>query len=152
MMPIIAFIAAQGSTAELSAGNGGTVSIVDGIAPYSSTVGIRFLTDGTVEIYEDNNAIVADWESHGSWISDTGFITGDEEVRFTNFNGSGGGDWTSEAAADDVWIGITQTRTWLFGTIAAGTYSFTCDFEVRDAVNNLTTGSVSYTFQIQNIV
>lgn len=132
----------------LSGGNGGTVSQVDGAAPYDSTVGIRFNTDGTVETGTSLNGAGISWVSAGNWIDPVSEITGTEDVRFTNFNGAGGGDWTTEAAADDTWIGITTTRTWLMNSTVLETISFTCDFEVRDT--GIDTGSSSYTFSITN--
>jgi hypothetical protein len=135
---------------QLSGGTGGTVSQVDGLSPYNSTVAIRFNTDGTVETGTSLNGAAISWSSAGNWIDPVANISGNEEVRFTNFNGAGGGDWTSEAAADDVWIGITTTRSWSMNSTVLETISFTCDFEVRDTGAGLDTGSSAYTFSITN--
>jgi hypothetical protein len=134
--------------AVLSGGNGGSVIQGDGAAPYNTTVAIRFNTDGTVETGKSVNGAAITWSSAGNWIDPTSAITGTEDVRFTNFNGAGGGDWTIEAAADDTWIGITTTRTWQMNSTVLESISFDCDFEVRDT--GLDTGSSSYTFTINN--
>jgi hypothetical protein len=52
----------------------------------------------------------------------------------------------------DAWVDISGNPTWIMYKSISGTYSFTCDFEVRDTVNGRITGSQSYAFQIQNIV
>ena len=144
---------ADGSSYTLDAGNGGTVTATDGSSPYNTFVGIRFLTTGAVEICENVDGGPS-WASHGSWISDVGQITGNEEVRFTNLVvNSGPGNWSTEAAADDTWIGITVTREWYNNRTTANTWDFDCDFEVRDTtVSGLATGSSSYSFILDNVV
>jgi hypothetical protein len=136
--------------AQLNAGNGGTVLATDLVTPWNSTVGIRFNTDGTVEKRQTTNGGTT-WTSHGTWIDPASAITGNEEVRFTNFNGTGGGDWTSEAAADDTWVAISATRTWEMNETTSNSLSFTCDFEVRDTSTSRATGSQSYQFSIVGV-
>lgn len=136
----------------LSGGDGGTVSETDAVSTYDTTVSIRFNTDGTVETGKSTDGAAITWSSAGTWINDTTRISGNEDVRFTNFNGAGGGDWTTEAAADDTWIAITTTRTWSMNSTVFETISFTCDFEVRDNGTGISTTASSYTFTINNIV
>jgi hypothetical protein len=135
------------SLVALGAGPGGTITRVDLVAPYNTSVGIRFNADGTIETLRVLNGILTPTAA-GNWIDPVSEITGTEEVRFTNFNGAGGGDWTGEAAADDTWTGITTTQTWLMNSSSLEDISFTCDFEVRDT--GLDTASASYTFRVLN--
>jgi len=135
----------------LSGGSGGTVSQTDPASTYDTTVGIRFNTDGTVEKGVSLDGAAISWSSAGNWIDPVGEITGTEEVRFTNLViNLGPGDWTTEAAPDDTFIGITETRTWLSNKTAAGDRDFDCDFEVQDS--GLDTGSSSYSFIIDNVI
>lgn len=137
----------------LSGGDGGTVSQGDGIAPYNSTVSIRFNTDGTIETGKSVNGAATTWSPAGDWITPTGAASSDYDVRFTNFNGAGGGDWSTEAAADDTWIDLGTLRLWTMNSTVEETISFTCDFEVRDGGGAPPgTGSSSYTFSITNTV
>ena len=149
---IVFLAAAMAATiaAILSGGDGGSVNQGDGAAPYDTTVGIRFLTDGSVQTGKSVNGAAITWSDAGDWIDPLSLISGNEEVRFTNFNGAGGGDWTVEAAADDTWIGITTTRVWTMQSTVFESISFTCDFEVRDTTAGWETGSSSYTFTINN--
>lgn len=137
---------------ELLAGNGGTVLVTDNSSPYDSIVGIRFLTDGSVQVLEAESGS-GPWVAHGNWIDDVGEITGDEEVRFTNsVIIQGPGDFNVEAAAEDAWIDISATRMWTMARSAPGESDFTCDFEVRDIVTPRDTASVGYRFRIDNVI
>lgn len=137
----------------LSGGNGGSVSRVDSSAPFNTSVLIRFNTDGSVETGTVINGGATAWSSAGDWIDPTAAISGNEEVRFTNLvQNIGSTDWTTEAAADDTWIGITTTRTWISNKTNSGSRDFDCDFEVRDTGAGLDTGTASYSFLILNTV
>lgn len=151
---VLAMIGAFGTKGILSGGSGGTVSQVDGVAPYDSNVAIRFNEDGTVETGKSQNGAAISWSSAGSWITPNSLVSGNEEVRFTNLSQiSGSTDWTTEAAADDAWVAISGgPRVFSSNKSTSGTRSFSCDFEVRDTVENRTTGTASYTFTINNTV
>ncbi len=138
----------------LSGGDGGTVAAVDPFSTYNSTVAIRFNTDGTIETGTAINGAALSWSGAGNWIEPTASASNVYDVRFTNFNGAGGGDWTSEAAADDAWIALVDgVRTWSMNSTVQETISFTCDFEVRDGGGAPpVTGTASYTFSIENTV
>ena len=144
----------SGDGITLSGGDGGTVLQVDAASPYNTTVGIRFNTDGTIETGKSLNGAAITWTAAGNWIDPTSAASNVYDVRFTNFNGAGGGDWTSEAAADDIWIDlVTAVRTWTMNSTVQETISFTADFEVRDGDGAPpVTGTSSYTFSIQNLV
>ena len=136
----------------LDAGNGGTIHQLDPAVAYNSTVGIRFNTDGTIETGKQLNGTGIVWTAWGDWIDPTANASNVYDVRFTNFNGAGGGDWTSEAAADDAWITLVDgVRLWTMNSTVQETISFTVDFEVRDGDGAPpSTGTSSYTFQITN--
>ena len=135
----------------LDGGNGVTVSANDGVSPYNSTVGIRFNTDGTVETGSRINGAAIAWVNGGVWIDPLYVADSSFSVRFTNFDGSGGGDWTSEAAADDVWVNLSGQLTWLFTSTILGTDSFSVDWEVRKTAGAPpATASVGQTFSIEN--
>lgn len=147
-------MAAASGGITLDAGNGGTVSQIDSIIPYNSTVGIRFNTNGTVETGKSIDGAPITWSSAGLWIDPTAAANGSYDVRFTNLvQNLGSGDWTTEAAADDIWIATSAQRTWLSNMTTAGQRQFTLDFEVRkNAGPPPTTASRSYTFNIENII
>ena len=135
----------------LSGGNGGTVNQIDGVAPYDTQVGIRFNTDGTIETGKSVNGAAITWSGAGEWIDPTSFADSSYSVRFTNFNGAGGGDWTAESAADDVWIDLGTQRIWRMRSTVFETISFTADFEVRKTAGAPpVTASSSYTFRVTN--
>lgn len=136
----------------LNGGTGGTVSQSDAVAPYDTTVGIRFNTDGTVETGVSQNGAAITWSPAGNWITPTSAASGDYDVRFTNMvHNVGASDWTTEAAADDTWIALSAQRTWLSNRTLFGPFNFTCDFEVRDGGGAPPdTGSSEYTFDIDN--
>ncbi len=137
----------------LDAGNDGTVAEADDVSPYDTTVGIRFNTDGTVETGKSVDGAAITWSAAGEWIDPNAQADSTYSVRFTNFNGASGGDWTTEAAADDAWIGLGSQRVWLMNSTSFETISFTTDFEVRRTSGAPpATGSSSYTFQVLNIV
>lgn len=154
MHPILGLMATGSGTLDpvLSAGPGGTIQRVDLAATYDTSVGIRFNTDGTIDTGLEKDGAGMVWTNAGNWITPAGDATADYDVRFTSFNGTGGGDWTSEAAADDIWIAlVTATRTWIMNSIASGTIYFTCAFEVRDGGGAPpATASSDYTFKIIN--
>ena len=135
----------------LGAGPGGTVDVLDGVSPYNSNVGIRFNTDGTVDTGESTNGGII-WTETGTWINPTSEADSTYDVRFTNLSQTqGSGDWNAEAAADDVWIAISSTRTWTANSTIVTVRRWTCDFEVRkNGGAPPTTGSASYTFGIEN--
>lgn len=136
----------------LNAGSG-NVSQTDPATAYDTTVGIRFNTDGTIETGKEKDNAGITWTGIGNWINPAAAASSDYDVRFTNFNGGGGGDWTTEAAADDTWIDLGAQRIYTMNSTSGGTISFTCDFEVRDGGGAPpVTGSSSYTFSINNIV
>jgi len=133
---------------ELDGGPGGFYSDTGG-EPYSVTVGIRFLTDGTVDIQEGTGEA---WIETGYWINNGGSITGNEEVRCTNIITTiGAGDWTTEAAAEDAWVALTSVRTWIANKTSPGDRAFTFTFEVRDTVTPRDTGTSNYTITLDNI-
>lgn len=154
MHPILGLMAGSGTQTDiLSGGTGGTVTQVDGASPYNTTVGIRFNVDGTIQTGKSQNGAAVTWSNAGNWITPTASASNVYDVRFTSFNGTGGGDWTTEAAIDDTWISLVDAvRTWLMVSTTAEEISFTCAFEVRDGGGAPpATGSSNYTFSIVNI-
>ena len=147
------WVMAGGSVgATLSGGTGGTVEAIDGISTYDSTVGIRFNTNGTIETGTSIDGAAITWSSAGSWILN-GTPDNSYSVRFTSLvQDIGTGDWTVEAAADDTWVSLVDSsRTWTSNKTDAGQRQFTCSFEVRKTAGAPpTTGSSSYTFNIEN--
>jgi len=137
----------------LSGGDGGAVLQNDSVAPYDTQVGVRFNTDGTIETGKSLNGAAIIWSAAGDWIDPTSDADSSYSVRFTNFNGAGGGNWTAESAADDVWIGLGSQRIWRMRSTAFEDINFTADFEVRKTAGAPpATGSASYTFSIENQV
>ena len=120
--------------------------------PCASTVGIRFNTDGTIETGFTVDSGPISWTAAGDWITPTTSANNRYDVRFTNFNGAGGGDWSTEAAADDVWISLVDSqRLWDMFTSSEETITFVTDFEVRDGDGAPpATDTVEYTFTITN--
>ena len=151
--PLVMAAMSGGIHAVLGAGAGGSVSRTDAVSPYNTTVAIRFNTDGTIETGKSINGAAITWTAAGNWISPTSEASNVYDVRFTNFNGAGGGDWTSEAAADDAWIALVDAvRLWTMVSTVEESISFTGNFEVRDGGGAPPdTASSSYTFQILNL-
>ena len=150
-MSLFFFLPTAGINAVLDAGVGATVSQIDAVAPYDSTVAIRFNTDGTVETGKSANGDALSWSSAGTWIQPTSEASSDYEVRFTNLVvNTGSGDWTTEAAVDDAWVDLGTQRTWSNNRTTEQTSNFDCDFEVRAVAGGVPEGSDSYTFDIQN--
>ena len=152
MSLLIDFMMAGDATV-LGAGPGGTISQLDPSSTYDTTVGIRFNTNGTIDTGKQLDGGGITWTSAGTWIDPTGNASNAHDVRFTSFvSGASSGDWTSEAAADDVWITLVDgVRTWIMNSTIAETRDFTCNFEVRDGDGAPpTTATASYTFRIIN--
>ena len=138
----------------LNAGSGGTIAAFDPASPYDSNVGIRFNTDGTVERGSSINGAAITWSSHGAWIDPLSAASGNFSVRYTNRANLGTGtyDFTTKAAVEDTWIATSSQRVWTWNETSQSLADegFTCDFEVRDDVGSIVTGSSSYTFSIEN--
>ena len=137
----------------LDAGNGGTILAEDFVAPYNTTVAIRFNTDGTVERGTSVDGAAITWVSHGTWIDPTSAASGDFSVRYTNLVSAGGHDFTTKAATEDTWIDLGTQRVWSWNRttfLAPPNNDFDCDFEVRDDVGVAPTASDAYKFQIEN--
>ena len=137
----------------LSAGNGGNVSVT---VEQGGEVGIRFLTNGVVQIGNaKDGASISSWTNHGNWITPTSEASGSYQVRYTNLgdNVGQGDDFDTKAANEDTYVAITTTRTWIFKTtqFADGLNSFTCDFQVRDSNGEVDTATVAYAFQINQL-
>ncbi len=135
----------------LFGGDGGTVSRIDGVAPYNTIVGVRFNTNGTVETGKRINGAAITWTAAGEWIDPNGEADNSYSVRYTNQVGTP--DFTVKAAIEDTWISLVDgVRTWTMQSTVEETISFTCDFEVRKTAGAPpNTGSSGYTFQIQNL-
>jgi len=132
----------------LDAGNGATVQQVDAVAPYDTTVGIRFNIDGTVETGKAINGAGISWTSAGEWIDPNSHADSIYSVRYTNRVGD---DFTTKAAAEDSFIGLGSQRTWIMNSIVLEEIDFTCDFEVRETAGAPpATASAAYTFDIDN--
>ncbi len=142
-----------GSYIKLSGGTGGTVQQIDPTGPYDTIVGIRFNTDGTIETGKAINGGVIAWTAAGFWI-ENGIPDATYDVRFTNLvQDIGVGDWTTEAAAEDIWIGLGSQRVWLSNSTGPGERQFTTDFEVsKNTGAPPAKGLSSYTFKIDNVV
>lgn len=138
----------------LDAGNGGTVNQDDASGPYDTTVGIRFLANGTVQTGKSLDGAAITWTAAGVWITPQSEASSVYDVRFTNLSQSmGSTDWTTEAAADNIWIDIGATRTWLSNKTTAGIRQFSVDFEVRDGGGAPpATGISAYTFDMENVI
>lgn len=140
-----------GTVISLGAGPGGLVSRADGQSPWDTTVGIRFNTNGIVQIGKEINGGGVIWTGSSEWITPTSEASNVYDVRFTNK--AGGGSWTQqESSPEDTWIALVDgVRTWLMNSTIEELLSFTCDFEVRDGGGAPpATATVGYTFQIDN--
>jgi hypothetical protein len=138
----------------LSGGTAGGASQSDSSSPYDTTVSIRFLSTGEVETGVSLDGAATTWTGRGNWISDTGAITGNEEVRYTGLTiTTGPGSFTTEAAVEDAWVNCSTSPVWLSNKSVGGERSFFCTFEVRDTTESgRGTGSQSRTFVIDNVV
>ncbi len=134
----------------LKGGTGGTVSRVDGVAPYDTIVGVRFNTDGTVETGKSINGAAITWSAAGEWIEPNGEADNTYSVRYTNKVGTP--DFTIKAAIEDTWIALVDgLRTWTMQSTIEENRTFDCDFEVRKTAGAPpNTGSSAYTFTIAN--
>ena len=139
---------------QMDAGTGATVSQTDPASTYDTTVSIRFLSTGEVETGTSLDGAATSWTGRGTWITDTGAITGNEEVRYTGLTvTTGPGDFTTEAAIEDTWVNCSTSPVWLSNKSVGGERLFDCTFEVRDTTETgRGTGSQSYTFSIDNVV
>ncbi len=148
-MSVRSLVTAARTFAVLNGGNPATVLQLDAVAPYDSTVGIRFNTDGTVETGKSKNGDSLVWSSAGTWIEPTSSADSSHSVRYTNKGV--GEDFTTKAAIEDTWIGLGSRRTWLMNSTSQEEIDFSCDFEVRKTAGAPpATGSSSYTFDIDN--
>jgi len=152
---IICATAVYGSSEPtLDAGDGGDVQRNDFSAPYDSTVAIRFNANGTVETGRALDGAAITWSDAGVWIIPSTEASSVYDVRFTNLTvNSGGSDWSTEAAADNIWINLGTARTWSNNRTGSGLFDFDCDFEVRDGGGAPpATASRTYGFIINNSV
>ena len=106
---------------------------------------LRFLTDGTVEKAVNSVPTWVQIDTANDWLrppAPTNFYS----VRFTNAVGDTG-DFGG-AAAEDVWIAITATRTWSLSPPGAGPGANTVDtdFEIRNDLTQVIEGSGFYEF------
>lgn len=135
---------------------GAVVRQIDGLSPYNSNAGIRFLADGTVETGKSKNGDAIVWTQASAstdWIIPNGEASADYDVRFTNYVDGGDGDvFTTLAAAINVWIDLGTTRTWILNDAAINAGNgFSVDFEIRDpGATTVATGT--YTFEVENFV
>lgn len=136
----------------LDAGDGTPASVTDVVAPYDSSVGIRFNTDGTVEIGEETNGGGINWQAAGVWITPQALASAVYDVRFTNLVQNGGaGGFDIEAAAEGVWIDLGAQRVYTLNRTVVTVQNFDCDFEVRDGGGAPpATGTRAYNFNIEN--
>lgn len=130
------------------------LSAVDGTSPHNTTIGVRFLADGTYETFEGTDG-GGSWTSRGNWIDPIALAGNSRfEVRYTNLNANAGGknDWDVKAAIEDTWIAIDATRTWTVTdtTSNAATWDFECDFEIRDTQGEATTATDTTRITIEN--
>lgn len=131
----------------LSGGDGGIVTAIDGSSPYDSSVAIRFNTDGTVDTGSGIDGALS-FSAAGVWIDPTSEASGNYSVRYTNRVGTS--DFTTKAANEDIWTALSGARQWTMNHTTDGTFDFDCDFEVRDDVGSVDTGSSAWTFNISN--
>lgn len=95
-----------------------------------ATGGIRFNSDGTIDKLE--GASYSQIDSGTDWIIPNIAASGDFDVRCTNVSSGTSDDWTTEPAAEDVWINLGSDREWKMAVSAPfGLHDLTCDFEVR---------------------
>jgi hypothetical protein len=120
-------------------------SIIDPVAHNGAGAGIRFNTDGTIDREDDTNGFVA-WNAATDWIIPRGGDASAYEVRCTNIALD---TWSTEPAAEDAWVAISEARTWLFSVPAPlGEHSLTCDFEIRTGSSGAAEDSGSFTFTV----
>lgn len=136
----------------LSAGSGGSIDASDGLAPYDSTVGIRFNVDGTVELGSSIDGAAISWIPAGQWITPLSAASGNFSVRYENLVSAGGHDFTSGLPINTAGA-LGSVRTWTWNrTTALGlpNNDFSADFRVMDDVGSTPDGIASYTFSIDN--
>ena len=103
----------------------------DPVAPYNTTVGIRFGADG--HMYTRNDISGAEvWDDRGAFV-EPDIDVSDHDVRVTSVTGPA---WTAAAAADDVWIGLGSNRDYLYNSSTQETISIDFTAEIRDAGDN----------------
>lgn len=83
--------------------------LADEFSPGSVTSAVQFRNNG--QLWELDNGFGSDTEQNGEWWSDEpeASIGDGYEVRALS---GGSGTWGAAAAADNVWITITVSRTW----------------------------------------
>ena len=134
--------------------SGETISAVDGVSPYNTSIAIKFRSNGTVEKASRINGEALSYsqiDGATDWITPNHFADSTYDVRFTNYVDGGSADtFTTLAATLNTWIDLGSDRVWLFNdtTINAGN-GFTVDFEIRDDAGT-TLASTTYTFTLEN--
>ena len=152
MIPTLRILASGGPAVKLSAGAGGAILASDAGTPHDSTVAIRFNTDGTIETGTSVDGAAISWSSAGNWITPTNRASSDYDVRYTNLTNNPP-TFTTEAAAEDVWVDLGTQRHWEWNLTTTLVDSFQADFEVRDGGGAPpSTASATWTFSIVNEV
>jgi len=150
MNPVFAAAVMAGGGTTFQVDDVVTAVAIDAGSPYDSTVGFRFLTDGTYEKRDDIDG-AENWDFVGNWAEPperAGLET--VHVRFTNKVGSGA--FTTLAAAEDAWIEVSATRTWEWNDTGATTNDSTCDIQISlDAGSTVHDTIGGNSFSIDNI-
>lgn len=122
---------------------------VDTSAPYDSIAGIRFNTDGTIDLITGLNGSVVYTQTDAAtdWIIPNSAASVDYDVRFVSY--SGGTPFSTGATTTGNWIDLGATRDWFRNETDVRTDTSTCTFEVRDP-GGTTVDTGVYLFTIDN--
>ena len=128
--------------------SGETVSQGDGLAPYDTTVAIKFLADGTVEADGKANSaalVYAQIDAATDWVIPNSAAGGTEfTVTCTGITGT----WSTDAANEDIAIDLSADRTWSITSTIEETKQVLCTFQIHH--NGGLVASGAYTFTINN--
>lgn len=137
-------IQAGGGTTAVLTLNALSSSDSDGSSPYSSTAGIRVLTNGDIE------EIIADtWTAQNSgteWIDDAGATASDYEVQLEKTSGTD----PSSGPALASFHTINATLQWTWTSTTAGTTSFNGTLTIREIADTGNSVSASVSIFITN--
>jgi hypothetical protein len=103
------------------------------------TAGIRFNSDGTVD--KNENGTYSQIDSVTDWAIPNNGATGSERVRYTSHVGDA---YTSEAAAENVYVAISGNPQWFLTDSTMAGPSNTATFQIDDGAGNVL-ASASYT-------
>lgn len=140
MIPFTAALASAGQTVVVTLSG---ESIIHNSGGGGATAGIRFNGSGTID--ERTGASYSQIDGGTDWIRPNEAASSIYEVRCTNKSATA---WTTEAAAEDVWVDMSTNREWQLVESGGGILVIVCDFEIR--LSGTTLASTQYTIQVDD--